>query len=137
MRAILIVPIAALIPTLALAGPKDPAGIIRDIYKTIGAHESYEPPRDIYTPRLAKLFADDAADAKGEVGRLDGSIWFNAQDFKYGGVSVSGRSDEFRKDRQIVTAKVINFGKPETAVFYFERQNGRWLIDDLQWTGKD
>jgi hypothetical protein len=127
---------ALMLASAAAGAASDPEGIVRDIYARIKANDAYDPPHSIYTPRLAKLLADDAADAKGEVGRLDGSIWFNAQDFKFGGLSTSVRSDEFRKDREIVTAKVINFGAPETALFFFERDNGRWLLDDVRWTGK-
>ena len=127
---------ALALANVAAGVPESPAAIVRDIYAHIKASDAYEPPKTIYTPRLAKLLADDTADAKGEVGRLDGSIWLNAQDFKLGGVTTSARTDEFRKERQIVTAKVINFGAPETALFFFERQNGRWLLDDVRWTGK-
>jgi hypothetical protein len=123
--------------TPAFAVANDPKAVVLDVYANLKKMDSYEPPKTIYTPRLAKLIADDTADANGEVGRLDVDMWVNGQDFQIGPVTVTSKADEYRKDRQIVTAKVTDFGKVETVVYYFEQVGGKWLIDDLRWTGKD
>lgn len=125
------------VPSFALAA-NDPAAIVKDIYAHIKASESYDPPNSVFTPRIQKLIKDDQTDAKGEVGRLDTSIWVNAQDtVAIDKLIVTAKLDDFRKDRQTVTAKIVNKDYPETAVFYFEKQNGKWLIDDVRWTGKN
>lgn len=126
-----------LFATPAFAVANDPKAIVLDVYNHIRTNDAYDPPKTIYTPRLAKLLADDVTDAKGDEGRLDVDMWFNGQDFKLGAVTVTSKFDELRKDRQIVTAKVMNFGKPETVALYFEQIGGQWLLDDLRWTGKD
>jgi hypothetical protein len=123
--------------TPAFAVANDPKAIVLDVYSRLRANEDYNPPTSLLTPRLAQLIAGDTADAKGDEGRLDVDMWRNAQDFQLGPVTATSKTDEFRKDRQIVTAKVTDFGKVETVVYYFEQINGKWLIDDLRWTGKD
>lgn len=126
--------------TPAFAVANDPKAIILDIYAHIRSAKgdaTYDPPTSIYTPRLAKLIADDVTDAKGDEGRLDIDMWSNGQDFQIGPVSVTSKADEFRKDRQILTAKVTDFGKVETVVYYFEQIGGKWLLDDLRWTGNN
>lgn len=124
--------------TPAFAVANDPKAIVLDIYALIKANNEYDPPNTVFTPRLAKLLADDTADAKGEVGRLDVSVWLNAQDSQLGPVTVTeAKTDDFRKDRQTVVAKVTDFGKVQTVVFYFEKIGGKWLVDDIRWTGKD
>ncbi|HSM97275.1 MAG TPA: hypothetical protein VLT91_14625, partial [Rhizomicrobium sp.] len=68
----------------------------------------------------------------------DTSIWVNAQDtVAIDKLIVTAKPDDFRKDRQTVTAQIVNKDYPETAVFYFEKQNDKWLIDDVRWTGKN
>jgi hypothetical protein len=121
--------------TPAFAVANDPKAIILDVYSHLRANAEYDPPPSLLTPRLAKLIADDTADAKGDEGRLDVDMWVNAQDLQLGPVTVTSKADEFRKDRQIVTAKVTDFGKVETVVYYFEQIGGKWLIDDIRWTG--
>ena len=130
--------IVAFLSSAAAAAPNDPASIIKDIYAHIKASDSYDPPNTVFTPRIQKLIRDDETDAKGEVGRLDTSIWVNAQDtVAIDKLIVTAKTDDFRKDRQTVTAKIVNKDYPETAVYYFEKQNGKWLIDDVRWTGKN
>ena len=120
------------------AQPDDPAAIVKNIYTHIKSSDSYNPPNSVFTPRIQKLIKDDETDAKGEVGRLDTNIWVNAQDtVAIDKLIVTAKPDDFRKDRQTVTAKIVNKDSPETAVFYFEKQNGKWLIDDVRWTGKN
>lgn len=130
--------VAAFLSTTAVAAPNDPASIIKDIYTHIKASDRYDPPDSVFTPRIQKLIKDDETDAKGEVGRLDINIWVNAQDtVAIDKLIVTAKTDDFRKDRQTVIAQIVNKDYPETAVFYFEKQNGKWLIDDVRWTGKN
>jgi hypothetical protein len=74
----------------------------------------------------------------GGIGRLDFSVWTNAQDvddLRLTGIAEKG--DAFRKNRKIVTATISNFCRHSVVTFYFEQQNGRWLIDDIYWHGTD
>lgn len=134
--------ILALVAPAYAAPANDPAAIIKSLYANILASEkantNYEPPNSVFTPRIQKLIKDDETDAKGEVGRLDTNIWVNAQDtVAIDKLIVTAKPDDFRKDRQTVTAKIINKDNPETTVFYFEKVDGKWLIDDVRWTGKN
>ncbi len=118
----------------------DPEQFVRDVYAKFQKDpDNYTEPNDVYTPRLAALFAADRADGEkgGGVGRLDWDAWVNGQAVNLRDIAVSSRKDEFRSDRRIVTATMTNFGKPARVYFYFERLNGRWLIDDIRWPGPD
>ncbi|HEY2071197.1 MAG TPA: DUF3828 domain-containing protein [Rhizomicrobium sp.] len=130
--------LCAFIATPALAADaSSPKAIILDVYAHIQKNVEFDPPNSLLTPRLAGLIAGDTADAKGEVGRLDVDFWINGQDGKITKVAAKARPDDLRADRQVVTVTMDNFGKPQTAIFYFEKQGGKWLIDDVRWTGKD
>jgi hypothetical protein len=110
--------------TPAFAMANDPKAIIQDVYTHLRANNDYDPPTSLLTPRLAKLIADDTADAKGEEGRLGVNMWINGQDSQLGPATVTSKPDDFRKDRQTVTAKVMDFGRPTIVVFYFEQIGG-------------
>ncbi len=141
------IPFAAAIAAVFLAtgaraatAISDPATFVRGVYASFQKDpDNYTEPDDVYTPRLAALFAADRADGEkgGGVGRLDWDAWVNGQAVNLKDVTVSARKDEFRSDRVIVTATMTNFGKPARVYFYFERMNGRWLIDDIRWPGPD
>ena len=124
--------------TPGLCASANPAAIVRQIYIHMAADDHYDPPETVFTPRLAKLFADDRADGQGGVARLEVSVWTNSQDVDHLRPSaVSEQGDAFRKGRKIVTATISDFGKRQSVTFYFEQQNGRWLIDDIRWHGAD
>lgn len=137
-KLILAVIACVVLVTPAYAVANDPKAIILDVYAHKKANFDYEPPKAIYTPRLAKLFADNeaAADKAGDPA-LDVDIWVNAQDFQLGPVMATEKFDHYSKSKQIVTTKVTNFSAVTTVVFYFEQIGGKWLLDDMRWTGKD
>jgi hypothetical protein len=110
----------------------DPAKFVADVYAHYAKVHDYEPPTDIYSPRLAALFALDTKEAGGEVGRIDFDFWTNAQDFQITGVTVKAQPVENASSREIVVAKFKNIGKPETIVFYFEKTKTGWQLDDAQ-----
>lgn len=124
--------------TPGICSSDNPVGIVQQIYARLAADQKYDPSDASFTPRTAKLFADDRTDGKGGIARLDFSVWTNSQDIDHLRlIRVAEQGDAFRKDRKIVTATISNFGKPSVVTFYFDRQNGRWLVDDIYWHGTD
>ncbi|HUA19168.1 MAG TPA: hypothetical protein VMB25_10525 [Bryobacteraceae bacterium] len=107
----------------------DPKAFVTEVYKQLMAKSSYEPPTDIYTPRLAKLFREDEKRAKGEVGCLEFNFWVNGQDFKISRLAIT--SEEPGPDRKTVIAKFRNIDRREEIHFDFRRNAGRWMLDDV------
>lgn len=131
---------AAAAPAAAPAAGSDPAmTIIKTIYAHIKSNGDWRPKDgEVLTPRLAGLIAADAADAKGEVGRIDSDYWTNAQDtVDVSKIKVVGHVDDFRSDRETVLLTILGKDSPGTVAFYFQKQNGKWLIDDVRWQGKN
>jgi hypothetical protein len=129
--------LALLAPNVALGATTvaDPVAFVTGLYAKMAAATPASPyvaPEDIYTPRLAALFALEKREAGGEVGRLDFDFWSNAQDWQLSGIKVTGVPVEGATDRQIVVAKFRNFGKPEEIRFYFEKTKSGWLLDDAR-----
>jgi hypothetical protein len=110
----------------------DPAKFVADVYAKYAKVKDYAPPTDIYSARLAALFALDTKEAGSEVGRIDFDPWTNAQDFQISAVSVKAQPVENAASREIVVAKFKNIGTPETIIFYFEKTGGAWKLDDMQ-----
>lgn len=122
-------------PAYAATRIDDPVKFVTALYSKMTAATAQSPyvaPEDIYTPRLAALFALEKREAGGEVGRLDFDFWSNAQDWQLSGVKVTGVPVEGATDRQIVIAKFRNFGKSEEIRFYFEKTKSGWLLDDAR-----
>jgi len=117
----------------ALAAPSsinDPVMFVAEVLRHFVETSSYEPPEDIYTPRLAKLIRDDEKQAKGEVGCLDFVFWVNGQDWTITKLDVT--SGPASQDRKMVIARFLNIGTPQEIHFDFRRIAGRWLLDDAQ-----
>jgi hypothetical protein len=110
----------------------DPVKFVQGVYEKLSTNKDYSAPDDIYSPRLAALFALDQKEAGGEVGRMDFDFWTDAQDFQLSNVSVKGQPVESAKDREIVVAKFKNLGTKEEIHFYFEKLNGSWRLDDVR-----
>ena len=112
----------------------DPKSFVTEVYRRFVAaessHSSYSPPDDIYTARLATLLRADKRRAKGEVGCLEFDFWINAQDWMITDVTVTVAEEG--PQRKTVIAKFRNIGEPEEIHFDFRRNNGRWLLDDVQ-----
>ncbi len=130
---------ALVLPVSAHAAQRtipDPVKFVSDVYAHFEKSHDYSEPTDVYSPRLAALFALDSKEAGGEVGRIDFDPWVNAQDFEIKNVSVKAQPVDNTKDREIVVAKFKNIGTPETIVFYFEKaKGGGWQLDDMQAPG--
>lgn len=127
-------------PALAAPRPTEPQAIVAEVYARLMLEQekppevldSYNPPNDLYTPALAKAFADEKRDAAGDLGRLDFFFWVNGQDWKLADLEISERSVWRRPDRRVVAVAFSNFGQENSLLFYFQKVGGRWLIDDVE-----
>jgi hypothetical protein len=140
--AIAAVVMLASVPAQAATRIDDPVAFVTGVYAKLHAAEgafgtNYQPPDDIYTPRLAALVALEMKDAGGEVGRLDFDFWVNGQDWVLSDVKVSGDLVPGAKDRKVVVAKFKNCGNSETIQFYFEKTARGWKLDDVRSVEKD
>lgn len=125
----------------AVAGTKidDPELFLRNAYAKWAAEQRYEVGEDIYTARLAALVALDRKEANGEVPRADDfDFWCNCQDGKLTNVAVkSWKVDNAAPAREVVEAKFRLDGKRQDILFYFEKTNAGWKLDDVQSLGAD
>jgi hypothetical protein len=116
----------------------DPAAFVKAMYATTVSKKP--EPDDIYTDRLAALFALDSKEAGGEVGRIDFDFWMNGQDGDVSNVTISKAPVENAPGRMVVIAKFKNLKTPEEIHFYFEKTAKGWKLDDArsalgeQWT---
>jgi len=122
----------ALVQPAAAATISDPVKFVKGVYADIIAGKSNPLPDDVYTPRLKALFALDTREANGEVGRIDFDIFMNAQDAQISKLKVWGTPVAAGPGREVVAAKFLNGHDKEEVHFYFERINGRWLLDDAR-----
>ena len=136
---------ATLAVLLSAATPpiQDPEAFVRGVYsrfvESSKTRHDYNPPEDIYTPRLKALIDRDTRLAKGEVGCLDFVFWVNGQDWSLTDVRVKSRAVEGHPDRRTVTATFVN-DTPQEIEFDFQRTARGWLLDevrsrrDIPWT---
>jgi hypothetical protein len=130
LGSILIALLFAGVPTLSASKINDPVMFVSEVLRHFADTQSYQPPEDIYTPRLGKLFSDDRKRAKGEVGCLDFVFWVNGQDWTITKLDV--KSGDSSQDREIVIARFLNIDALQEIHFDFRRIAGRWLLDDVQ-----
>jgi Protein of unknown function (DUF3828) len=109
----------------------DPAKFVTDVYSRYVTKKNYEPPTDIYTPRLKALFAEDKRRAGGEVGCYEFDFWTNAQDWKLRDVHVTSQDVPGHPDQKLVIATFQNLGQPEEIHFDFQKVGSKWLLDDV------
>jgi len=126
--------VAALVCAPANGATKidDPVKFVRGVYEKLAPSKDYTPPEDIYTRRLAALFALEKRDAGDEVGTLDFVFWVNGQDWELSDVKVTGTPLSLAKDREVVVAKFKNMDHNEEIHFYFEKARTGWQLDDAR-----
>jgi hypothetical protein len=129
--AALILALTPAAPAFAATTIADPAAFVGAVYARLAKGGSYTPPEDIYSARLAAAWADEAHDAKGEVGRVDFLFWINGQDGTPAHVQIKASPVEGNAERRVVVARFTNQGKPAVLQFYFERRAGAWKLDDV------
>lgn len=112
----------------------DPAAFVTETYRhfTASQHGSdYDPPENIYTPRLKALFAEDERRSGGEVGCIDFEFWVDGQDYELKNVRVQAREVAGHKDRRLVIATFENLGHATELHFDFQQAPNGWLLDDV------
>ena len=112
-------------------GVADPRAFVEQVYRS-GLEGERDPAENVYSERLRALFADEARDAGGEIGRLDFDYWTSAQDYQVSNVRVTEEAVDGRADRRIVIAEFLNYDQPVANRFYFERVGTRWFLDDVR-----
>lgn len=139
MRAILIAALLAVSPVAAAAQSltDEPEVYVASVYDRLAKDQDFEAPDALYTPRLRAAWKDMETDAGGEVGRVDFFYWTNSQDWALSDVSLSGDPVDQNADRRIVTARFRNMDRREVIVFYWQKIDGRWRLDDVESRGKD
>ena len=133
--------LAAIVATLALAFAArpaaaatvitDPASFVQGVYARLAKGGDYIPPEDIYTPRLAYLWALEAREAGKEVGRIDFLFWIDGQDGTPSDLHLRTVPVEGRADRRIIVATFKNGDQAEDLRFYFQRAAAGWKLDDV------
>ena len=118
-------------PSAAKTVIADPAAFVQGVYARLAKGGDYVPPEDIYTPRLASLWALEAREAGKEVGRIDFLFWIDGQDGAPADVHVRTVPVEGRADRRIIVATFRNGDRREDLRFYFQRAGGGWKLDDV------
>ena len=134
LGAVLAVAVLAFASTPAAAAAttiSDPAAFVQGVYARLAKGGDYSPPEDIYTPRLAALWALEAREARGEVGRIDFLFWIDGQDGTPSDVHLRTVPVEGRADRRIVVATFKNGDHAEDLRFYFQYSKAGWKLDDV------
>ena len=114
----------------------DPVSFVGHVYENLRKNHGYTTPADIYSPRLAALFAADRKEtgtAPPIFGRLDFDFWLDAQDTDDGmpgTVKVTGIDVPNAPDRKVVDVTFTNFDPKENR-FYFEKTPAGWKLDDV------
>ncbi len=127
---------SALVPASAATRIDDPVAFVTKVYAAFRKNHGYAPPSDIYSARLAALFAADRKEtgaAPPNFGRLDFSFWVDAQDTDDGMpgvVKVTETDAPHAPDRKIVDVTFTNYDAKENR-FYFEKTPAGWKLDDV------
>ena len=110
---------------------RDPTTFVQTVYAKLEKGGDYVPPEDIYTPRLAALWALEEREARGEVGRIDFLFWIDGQDGTPSDLHLRAAPGDGRADRRIVVATFKNGNRAEDLRFYFQRTAAGWKLDDV------
>ncbi len=90
--------------------------------------------RRYFEPKLAALIIKDRKGARGEVGKLDGDPFVDAQDWQIDSVDAAVRN--IGADKASATVAFKNTGKPRTVILDLVKLKGDWRISDITWDGK-
>jgi hypothetical protein len=108
---------------------------IYEAYKGSGANgvplDTDRAIRRYFEPSLAALIIRDRKNARGEVGKLDGDPFIDAQDWNIDkfDVEVSDKGPGKAK----ATVKFVNLDKPATIALDLVKIKNDWRIGDITW----
>jgi hypothetical protein len=119
------------------AAQESPEAIVSEIYgyytnsNTIGIRPSDPELRPYFVDELTGLLeADDELAGREGLGRLGFDPFVDAQDFAIEDLDISGSGAT--GDRATVEARFTNFGQPTRIVYSFVRDDGAWLIEEIE-----
>lgn len=114
-------------------GPVDVITKIYDGYQKAESTVGVPAPQRVYSRRLQGLIDKDRQETpQGEVGRLDWDVFVDGNDWKLTDLSIS--SVEESAERATVRATFKNFGEARDILFTLVKEDGSWLIDEVQST---
>jgi hypothetical protein len=106
----------------------DPVSLITAIYQTY--LDNAEALPGIYSKRLQALIDKDARETpEGIVGRIDGDVFVDGQDFDLSALRIETVSQDETKAQ--IRATFINMGEPRNMLFDLVRENGHWRVDEI------
>lgn len=116
---------------VAAEPPSEPAEMIAKIYDAYQAAAGGPDLGQVYSSRLQGLIdADKLATPEGEAGRLDWDVFVDGNDWTITGLKVTPVSEE--AEHAQVRASFKNHSEPREILFDLVREDGRWLVDDVQ-----
>jgi hypothetical protein len=123
--------VLALIATPAVAEDyADPRALVEALYAGYQAPNEFPPDISaLQSKRLNDLFAADAKEADGEIGRIDFDPFINGQDYDISKVEVSEPS--YAAGKAMVRVNVVNFGVPDEFGLLLVQEGGGWKVDDV------
>lgn len=131
----LLIAVAALVllgqPALAQSST-DARAAVEAVYAVYGPAQIYpDDPRPFRSERLNSLYDKDAAEANGEIGRIDFDPFVNGQDFQLDKLEVG--EAYYAGGRAVVRVTFENMGTPNELGFLLVNEDG-WKVDDV-WGG--
>jgi hypothetical protein len=90
--------------------------------------------RRYFEPKLAALIIKDRKNARGEVGKLDGDPFIDAQDWEIDAVDIAVR--DVAADKAGATVSFKNVDRPRIVVLDLVKLKAGWRIADIAWDRK-
>ncbi|MFA5948950.1 MAG: DUF3828 domain-containing protein [Hyphomicrobium sp.] len=110
-----------------------PQDVITSLYEAYKSLPNGPDHKGIYSAKLQTLLdQDEKATPKGEVGRLDWDVFVDGNDWVIADLSIATLSEDAERGR--VQARFKNHGEPREIVFDLVREDGKWVIDEIQST---
>jgi hypothetical protein len=133
-RWVFLLSVAFWLPAVQAGPGDDPTSAITAIYKAYQTTSDAAPDVGaVYSHRLQHLIdADRKNTPEGEVGKIDWDVFVDGQEWQLSALNVTPVSEA--ADHAQVNARFNNFAEPKAILFDLVREDGRWLIDDVQST---
>lgn len=113
----------------------DPKAVIEALYAGYGPAYDYPPDQSpLFSERLNGLYAADAKEADGEIGRIDFDPFVNGQDYQLGKLEIG--EPYLAGGKAVVRVSFENMGTPNELGILLVKEGSGWKIDDV-WNGGD
>jgi hypothetical protein len=132
----LVVILAGLTPAFAFDTPE---ALLKALYAPYANGDSFDWSKWDETPfrskALNELFARDAKEANGDVGRLDFDPYIDGQDYVLTDLQIG--TPAINGDKAAVDVTFKNMDTPDELMFTLVKEADGWKIDDVVRSGKD